>query len=94
MPTTLEPKRQSFTLRKVAEQLGVDVEKVRLWITRGELQAVNVALNQEPGRRPRYRVLARALDEFLDRRSTTPAAPAPRRRRRSTKPEFSTEYIR
>jgi excisionase family DNA binding protein len=90
----VEPKRQTLTLKKVAEQLGVDSYKVLLWIKRGELQAINVALNQQPGRRPRYRVPLKALDEFLAKRSTIPPAPAPRRRQRSEKATQEVEYIR
>lgn len=66
---------------QVAEQLGIDPEKVIAWIRRGELNAVNVAENI--GGRPRYRIDPQELAAFLQRRSTSPA-PKPVRRRKAS----------
>src|SRR5262245_5136501 len=64
----------------IAEQLGVDPEKVLGWIRRGELSAVNVA--DRVGGRPRFRVSPEAFSQFLQRRQTAPT-PKPVRQRKA-----------
>jgi excisionase family DNA binding protein len=66
---------------QVAEQLGIDPEKVIAWIRRGELNACNVA--EIVGGRPRYRIDPAELAAFLQRRSTAPT-PKPARRRKAS----------
>ncbi|MCA9189021.1 MAG: helix-turn-helix domain-containing protein [Pirellulaceae bacterium] len=63
---------------EVARRYGVAADKVRQWITRGELTAVNVG----DATRPRWRVSPEALADFEAARAATPPPP-PRRRRRS-----------
>jgi len=70
-----------LTVQAVADEFFVDQERVLAWIHAGELQALDVA---SPGsRRPRWRILRTALDEFMTaRRNKKPAQKAPRRSRR------------
>ena len=74
--------RPWLTSAQVAEQLGIDAGKVLDWIHSGQLPATNVATNT--GGRPRWRIAAASLHEFLLRRQS-PAAPAPRLRRRKAR---------
>jgi excisionase family DNA binding protein len=69
-----------LTPPQVAEQLGIDAAKVITWIRSGELPAANVATRV--GGRPRWRIGPNDLEAFLERRrSPTPPAPRPKRRR-------------
>jgi excisionase family DNA binding protein len=70
-----------FTVKAVAERLGVQQGAVLGWIAAGELSAVNVARNRA-GERPRWRISADALQRFELGRLTTPAPPRGRRRKR------------
>lgn len=64
----------------IARKLGVKVERVRGWIVRGELDAINVS----DGHQPRYRVSPAALEAFMAGRSVSPS-PAPKRRRKPSR---------
>jgi hypothetical protein len=64
----------------VARRYRVGEDKVRSWIARGELRAVNTAAVLCG--RPRWVVPADALAEFERRRIGGPAPQVPRRRRR------------
>ena len=55
-----------LTPPQLAKQLGVDAQKVLGWIRSGELRAVNVA--ERACLRPRWRISAEAIEEFLRRR--------------------------
>jgi excisionase family DNA binding protein len=74
------PEQRGYTPAELARLLRVSADRIRAWIKRGELRALNVA----PGRlgKPRFVVLPHHLEEFeRKRRVATPAArPAPRRR--------------
>ncbi|NLE37060.1 MAG: helix-turn-helix domain-containing protein [Pirellulaceae bacterium] len=61
----------------VAKLLGVDHHRVLTWIKSGKLVAINLA----DGSRPRYRISADALEDFLHARQVA-AAPKQERRRR------------
>jgi hypothetical protein len=66
-----------------ADQLGVNADRIRQWITSGQLVAVNVG----DKRVPRWRIAVEEWERFLQRRSNTAMSesqPTPRRRRRST----------
>jgi hypothetical protein len=73
-----EPPR-GFTVREVAGRYRVGEGKVRGWIKRGELSAINTA--SPLCGRPQLRVTPEALAEFERRRSAAPP-PRPQRRRR------------
>lgn len=65
----------------VAEQLGVGHDKVLIWITSGELVAVNVS----NATRSRWRISIDELDAFCDRRSNRDGSkPAPAHAKRAT----------
>ena len=72
---------RGYTPAELARLLRVSADRIRAWIKRGELGAINTA----PGRlgKPRFVVLPHHLEEFeRKRRAAVPAArPAPRRKR-------------
>jgi hypothetical protein len=72
-----------LTVREFARRYRVGEDKVRIWIFRGELKAVNTAAALCG--RPRWVIPAEALAEFERRRSSAPP-PKPRRRRRQARP--------
>lgn len=65
----------------LARRLAVKPEKVRAWILRGELEAVDVSDRAGLGR-PRWRISQQAIEKFLARRSAQPPPKPVRRRRR------------
>ncbi len=71
---------------QIAERLGVEPEKVRGWIRRGELVAHNVA--DRPTGRPRFRVSDEELQKFLDRRATVKPPKQARPKRQAGIKEF------
>src|SRR5690349_3173410 len=71
--------RAGLTVRDVARRYRVGEDKVRGWIRRGELRAVNTADN--PCGKPRWVVPPEALSDF-ERRRAGGEPPKPRRRRR------------
>jgi excisionase family DNA binding protein len=78
-PTPPVPGR-GLTPREVARLLRVSKDRVRAWIERGELPAVNVSAARCG--RPRYVVLPEHLQAWeRSRRVSPPPRAAPRRRR-------------
>jgi transposase len=76
-----------LTVRDVARRYRVGEDKVRGWIKRGELSAMNTA--DRRCARPRFVVTAESLAEFERRRqAATPDAPKPRRRKRTNEIDF------
>jgi transposase len=69
-----------LTTRDVAQRYRVGEDKVRAWIARGELAAVNTATTLCG--KPRWVVLPEALAEFERRRRGGPAEKLKARRRR------------
>jgi hypothetical protein len=74
------PPAAGLTVADVAKRYRVSPDKVRRWIDRGELLAVNTA--EALCGKPRYVITAEALAEFERRRSTAPP-PKPKRRKKS-----------
>ena len=72
------PAEHGLTTRDVAKRLRVSEDKVRGWIARGELAAVNTAALCG---RPRWVVTPEALAAFERARAGGPP-PKPQRRRR------------
>ncbi len=69
-----------LTVRDVARRYRVGEDKVRGWIARGELAAINTAAVLCA--KPRWVILPEALAAFEQRRrGGPPAKPVPRRRR-------------
>jgi excisionase family DNA binding protein len=58
------------TMSEVAEQLRITDVTVRRWIQRNELSAINLG----GPKRPEYRILMSALDEFIAVREGNAAA--------------------
>jgi transposase len=82
MPTDRDPASDTpsgLTVSDVARRYRVSPDKVRLWISRGELDAVNTA--SVLCGRPRYVVLPDALVVFERRRAGGPPPKPPRRRK-------------
>ena len=71
---------RGYTVRDVALRYRVGEDKVRGWIRRGELRAVNTQAARCA--RPRFVVTPDALYEFERRRAIGPTARPQRRRRR------------
>jgi excisionase family DNA binding protein len=70
---------RGYTPNELARLLRVSPDRVRAWIARGELEAVNIAA---PGSRPRWVILPDQLDAFRQgRRPTPPPRPVTRLKR-------------
>ena len=73
---------RGLTVSEIAKRYRVGEERVRGWIRRGELLALNVA-DSKCGR-PRFVVLPESLERFeRGRAAATPNKPAPRHKRRA-----------
>jgi hypothetical protein len=78
--TDSDAARRGYTVRDVARRYRVAEDKVRGWIRRGELAAVNTAAVLCG--KPRWVITPEALARFeAGRQAQTPPRPAPRRRR-------------
>jgi transposase len=75
-----------FTVREVARRYRVGEDKVRTWIARGELAAVNTAAALCG--RPRWVVCPEALRQFERRRNSAPPPKPVRSRRRRQEVDF------
>jgi excisionase family DNA binding protein len=73
---------RGMTVPDLARRLRVGEDKIRAWIRRGELAAVNTASAQCG--RPRWIIPPESLAAFERRRAGGPPHGAPRRRRRAT----------
>jgi excisionase family DNA binding protein len=71
------PADRGLTVREVARRYRVGEEKVRAWVKRGELGAIDTGTPC----RPRYVILPHHLDALEDARRVRPA-PKPVRRKR------------
>jgi transposase-like protein len=79
MPSESADLTRGHTVADVARRYRVGEDKVRAWVRRGELAAVNVASSLCA--RPQLRITPEALAAFERGRSTAPP-PRPARRRR------------
>lgn len=68
-----------LTPPEYAKRLGVDPERVRAWIRKGTLRAVNVG---DGTRRSRFRISPDAIREFEEKRSGKEPEAPPRRKPR------------
>jgi hypothetical protein len=80
MADSSTPTARGQTPNEVARLLRVRPDRVRAWITSGELGAVNTAANTCG--KPRFVILPRHLAEWERRRAAAPPPPPPRRRKR------------
>jgi hypothetical protein len=80
------PLERTWTPAEIAARHGVSADKVRDWIARGELLALNLA-DRIDGCKARWRVTREALEAFERARSTkSMQKPTTRRRRRQPNP--------
>jgi excisionase family DNA binding protein len=82
----VEPGQHGYTVAEVAARYRVGEDKVRAWVRRGELEAVNVAAALCG--RPQLRITPEALAAFEARRSAAPPPMPARRRRRSAEIDY------
>lgn len=72
---------RGLTPRELAKVLRVSPDRIRGWILRGELGALNTATTQCG--KPRWVVLPHHLAEFEQCRQVSPPVKPPRRRKRT-----------
>lgn len=75
----------TLTIKQVAAELQTSVKSVQAWIIAGELRAFSVS-RKIGSRKPRWRVTAEALTEFMATRATAPAKAKVCRRRQANEP--------
>jgi hypothetical protein len=75
-----------LTVADVARRYRVSPDKVRTWIRRGDLRAVNTATDLCA--KPRFVVAPDALAAFEKSRSAAPPPKPPRRRKRTQMVDF------
>jgi hypothetical protein len=75
-----------LTVRDVARRYRVGEDKVRAWIARGELVAINTA--SVLCGRPRWVISPEALAAFEQARRGGPTPKAPRRKRRTSMADY------
>jgi excisionase family DNA binding protein len=85
---SLEPERThkagaGLTVEDAARRYRVSPDKIRAWIARGEIRAINTAASKCG--KPRWVIPPEAIEDFERRRTGGPVPKAPRRRR---KPEL------
>ncbi len=73
---------RGLTVADLARRYRVSEDKVRTWIKRGELRAINTA--SASCARPRFVVPPEALSAFEQRRAGSMAPNPPRKRRRQS----------
>jgi transposase len=81
---------RGYTVADIAKRYRVGEDKVRGWIKRGELAAINTA-NTKCGK-PRFVVPPEALAEFEQRRAAAEPKPAPRRKRRTVEVDYFPDW--
>jgi hypothetical protein len=81
LPEPDDGARRGYTPNELARVLRVSPDRVRAWIAKGELGAINTAPAQCG--KPRFVVLPHHLAEFERRRSAVPRLRSPRRRKRT-----------
>jgi hypothetical protein len=70
-----------LSVRQFAQKWKIGEDKVRHFISTGELKAFNFSTS--PLKRPQYRISPAAEAEFLQRRQSGPAPKPPKRLKRS-----------
>jgi transposase len=84
--TTATAPPRGLTVSEVARRYRVGEDRVRGWIKRGEMAAINTA-DARRGR-PRYVVTPEALERFESGRSAAAPPKVPMRKRRTVQVDF------
>jgi hypothetical protein len=86
-PADDELPRRGYTPNELARRLRVSPDRVRAWINRGELAAINTA---DRGARPRFVVLPDQLAAFIEGRRPAPPPdrPRPKQPRRTAQVDY------
>lgn len=90
MPDTPHAAEPGYSVADLCRRWRVGADKVRGFIARGELVAVNVAADVNA--RPQFRVTPESVTAFERRRSTEPQAKTPRKRRRSERVDYTKDW--
>jgi Helix-turn-helix domain len=77
---------KKITPPELAKQWGISPEKVLVWITSGELRAIDASTHR--GQRPRYLIDVDDLAAFERSRAVTPPPVSTPRRRRPNVPQY------
>ena len=67
-----------FTLRALSRRWKIGLGKIRTWIRRGELPALNVS---DSPAKPQWRVTAASVETFERQRASGPVPKVPRRKK-------------
>jgi hypothetical protein len=76
---TLSP--AGYTIADLCRRWRAGGDKIRGFLRRGELVAVNIAANLS--RRPQWRITAESVERFEQRRSSAPALKPARRKKKA-----------
>jgi excisionase family DNA binding protein len=77
---------ETYSVRQVAESLGIGRDKILRWIAAGLLPAMNLGAGST---RPRWRISREALDAFLKSRQTAPQQQSRRHPKAAVRDYFS-----
>jgi hypothetical protein len=92
MPDVLPPRGHTATQyagykpRDLCRRWRVGLDKIMVWIRRGELRALDMSSSRSG--RPRFVVTAEMVAEFEARRATTPPPKPVRRKKRTDEVDF------
>jgi hypothetical protein len=78
-----------FTVADLCKRWRVGPDKIRAFLRRGELAAVNLATCLSA--KPQWRITPESVAQFEQKRSSAPTPKAPRRRRPSATRDFIAE---
>jgi hypothetical protein len=81
MPLSPPPTGAGYTVRDLCRRWKVGADKIRTFIRRGDLIAVNMATNLSG--KPQWRITPESVSAFENRRTSAPP-PQPARRRKRT----------
>jgi hypothetical protein len=78
--------QEGYRVADLCRRWKVGADKIRGFLRRGELVAVNVATNLSG--KPQWRVTAESVQQFERRRSSVPVSKPRRRRRRPVETDY------
>jgi hypothetical protein len=75
-----------YTVADLCKRWRIGADKVRAFLRRGELVAINVAASLSA--KPQWRITPESVERFENRRTSAPAPKPPPRRKRSCGVDF------